>query len=859
MPVDWDQLITSYLHDPPGKAFDLRTHETRASQLLSIALGEAKSRQQLHVETRTEDTLASRLERVVPLPPPGANFELAVGVENEQLQIRHPFSGKSRSLHVGALLTSDDEQATLRELVVDLDPPRARAMLIWRRWRERLMQRQREWGLLPADTRLPDHTIWNHTDAVMGIAGAKDQHGITLLSFSLGPVQPFIAAARTVRDLWTGSYLLSWLTFAAMKPILQAFGPAAVVMPALRGNPLMDHWLRSLRFDECPDAPCLLEDRLDSPPTEQLLSPCLPNRFIALVPLGREGESADEMAKQCQQSCREEWLRICDTVRRRFDQALRHGDVPHSAGWDRLWDAQVGSFFEMHTATLPLNDCTDETLGPLLAESGGFEDAFGDVAQVRRLADAIPPTRYDQRHAGQWMGAVELLGRLMAAHRSLRPLPSYDAAADQGNWPGKCSLLGTYEQLGPGERGQADQFWNQAAQLDIRGVRLGQRERLCAVSLVKRFAWSAYLADQLKCDVKDLKYPDTATVAATVWLRENDLTRDAYSDWSGQWLHWSKPQSDDPEEPSIPSELWARIRQARQQNAPPAYYAILMMDGDHMGRWLRGDQSPTVRDALAEKLRRYYEGLPQAAEGLRARRPLGPAMQMALSEALTNFALHAVPRIVREHQGTLIYAGGDDVLALLPTTTALACAVALQQAYRQDWDDDGRLFMGERATLSAGLAAVHYKEDLRVSLQAARNAEKLVKQTGRNALGLRIVRRSGEDSSVVVGWSEVAQVQALVDDFLGDGQRRGASDRWAYRLRAELPTLQGLPQTAFEAELCRLLARMEQPPEGFSDRVVELWKQYSDFCTQLNRQIEPLASFVTLCQSASFLARGRDQ
>ena len=36
-------------------------------------------------------------------------------------------------------------------------------------------------------------------------------------TFQLGPVQSFIESARTVRDLWTGSFILSWLTVTALK------------------------------------------------------------------------------------------------------------------------------------------------------------------------------------------------------------------------------------------------------------------------------------------------------------------------------------------------------------------------------------------------------------------------------------------------------------------------------------------------------------------------------------------------------------------------------------------------------------------------------------------------------------------
>lgn len=39
----------------------------------------------------------------------------------------------------------------------------------------------------------------------------------SLLKFQIGPVQDFIAAARSTRDLWSGSYLLSWLVAAGIK------------------------------------------------------------------------------------------------------------------------------------------------------------------------------------------------------------------------------------------------------------------------------------------------------------------------------------------------------------------------------------------------------------------------------------------------------------------------------------------------------------------------------------------------------------------------------------------------------------------------------------------------------------------
>jgi CRISPR-associated protein Cmr2 len=111
---------------------------------------------------------------------------------------------------------------------------------------------------------------------------ANAQRNDALLSFSLGPVQTFIGAARSVRDLWTGSYLLSWLTFRALLPVLEQHGPGALVFPDVSENPL---WLWEQKKP--------LQDRLT------LLEPCLPNRFLAEVPADGRGLSAGEEGAAC--------------------------------------------------------------------------------------------------------------------------------------------------------------------------------------------------------------------------------------------------------------------------------------------------------------------------------------------------------------------------------------------------------------------------------------------------------------------------------------------------------------------------------------------------------------------------------
>jgi CRISPR-associated protein Cmr2 len=854
MPMDWDDLLLAYLHDPPDKALDIRGHLFQAEQCASVAIGRQVDRGEFK---KWEDQLASAYERL-PTPNPGGGHQWAVGPEDGRLVVRHPLSGQERHLDIGDSRIS--VASTIEDLVAGRDDPRHRFLILWRMLPERLGA---PFNQLPADTRTPDHTIWHHLDITAGLTAAGNDRAF--LSFHLGPVQSFIAAARTVRDLWTGSAILSWLTFQAMLPIIEELGPTAMVFPALRGSPLMDLWLHKNK--------CLPEGKTQEP------APCLPNRFLALVPGGKGGGQALDLARRCEDEAREGWLRLADRVRKKVNASLQ----PLCHDWDRRWDEQIGSFFEFRTAVCPWGEATEQEMAALLADQGKtLTDAFPDAGKVRSLADTIPRADrpgYQQNQAGLWQARVELAGRIMEAQRSVRHVPAVPVATPV---PGKCGLMGSYEQMGPAGLKESAAFWEQARRsIDnaekLGGVRLGKRERLCAVALAKRFAVPALLSEELGLpDGK--RFPDTATVAAAVWLQvagiDPQQVRSSQRAWSGQWLHWRRRDQDKDEEPA-PEEFWKSLKAAKKKHgAPPAYYAVLAMDADQMGKWLRGENAPAIRESYHPKMIEYFSGLPNGSELLNARRPVGPAMHAAISEALTNFAVHVVPHIVAKHQGTLIYAGGDDVLALLPARCAPACAHELYLAFRGDpsvnngapegfyrHGDRELLMMGPKATLSAGVAVVHYKEDLRLALEAAGRAEKRAKESGRNAWQIEIMRRSGDHSALLCLWPDVQDCVELMRAF-----DKGASDRWTYRLRALAPTLSALPQEAVQAEIKRQVNRGEEESRRLLGEDKErsageiMAEKYAGFMKRREkRETHGLAEFVTFCQSAGFLVRGRDR
>ena len=154
---------------------------------------------------------------------------------------------------------------------------------------------------------------------------------------------------------------------------------------------------------------------------------------------------------------------------------------------------------------------------------------------------------------------------------------------------------------------------------------------------------------------------------------------------------------------------------------PLPYYAYLLADGDNMGAAI--DNIGNQQD------------------------------HVALAAALNAFA-GGCRKIVEEHQGTLIFSGGDDVLALLPLHQALACSRALASEFK---GKVGRYKTqnNHSPTLSVGLAISHCREPMSEARALAERAEKMAKShPGKNALAVIVAKRSGGDLALVGSWDE---------------------------------------------------------------------------------------------------------
>lgn len=158
----------------------------------------------------------------------------SVDYKDNGLEISHLLSGAK--LHIKIPQHSElianrksflqQQETRLRE-VIPAEAKTSVKRLFWWLWRclpEAACQLLRDESLLlmPAETRLPDSSIWSHASITAALAGALAGYDLTtadleqrwssertlshpyLATFSFSPVQELIKASRKMRDFWAG-------------------------------------------------------------------------------------------------------------------------------------------------------------------------------------------------------------------------------------------------------------------------------------------------------------------------------------------------------------------------------------------------------------------------------------------------------------------------------------------------------------------------------------------------------------------------------------------------------------------------------------------------------------------------------
>lgn len=196
---------------------------------------------------------------------------------------------------------------------------------------------------------------------------------------------------------------------------------------------------------------------------------------------------------------------------------------------------------------------------------------------------------------------------------------------------------------------------------------------------------------------------------------------------------------EDPRSDSVSPEIGKALQslQKTADSKPGAYAAVLVGDGDHMG--LAIDKIPTI-------------------EG-----------HQTFGRYLSEFSCEAGV-IVAKHQGSLIYSGGDDVMAYLPLNAFAECCYELQDSFKKLMAKalaEINVAVPNPPTFSAGVAIVHHSCPLSRAHELARSAEKMAKaEGGRDALAIIQDKRSGAPRPALGKWGQCyPDLQSMVQLF----------------------------------------------------------------------------------------------
>ncbi|NPV08294.1 MAG: type III-B CRISPR-associated protein Cas10/Cmr2 [Anaerolineae bacterium] len=502
-----------------------------------------------------------------------------------------------------------------------------------------------------------------------------------------------------------------------------------------------------------------------------------PNKLVAVVPR----ERAADLGRAAEDALHRRWSQI---VAAAGGNALAHGLPGHDdPGWQSIWRRQ--------TAPRYLWQCfwAAARIGP-----DGYKGAY---QQASRALDA--------------------------AKRSRLFLPAEE-------WGTKDSLSGQREALHrQGER--ASDYWRQVSNLPrVTGALLRPfgRERLDAIGTVKRF-WPHRDSFLSTSSIASQPFLDAAREQAPAQLQ---AYRQDLGTFLGRWLHEPRTDPDWPydgdllfQETLTPERLQASYRSGIETAAlgpplqalkklhrtvgfpPSPYYAVVALDGDSVGEHI---------SKLLE------EGNPQEAH-------------CQFGQKLSDFA-DVVQKVAALHSVSLVYNGGDDVLALAPASSALPFAHELAQEFHRV----------TAATASAGIAIAHHLSPLDAALEQAHQAQNLAKDIpGKDAVCVTLMRRGGEAITARGPWCSVIANLDQVTQYLAARKLSARLPYDIWQLAYAIPDANDM----LRAELRRLVGRRAEALSG--QQANALTEALGRWAEALTETVEGLAQWLII---ARFLA-----
>lgn len=569
--------------------------------------------------------------------------------------------------------------------------------------------------------------------------------GKQCLVFSLGPVQGFIAESRRTADGWMGSYMLAYLV-----------GRAMMAVEKMPGVTLVEPHPGAVMYRAMSDPTSLT-------PGDDRTVAAIPNTILLRVD---SAVSVDVVGKACFEATRAGWSELSDAVWNAIPK-----QIAAAPGVKALWDAQTGRHWERYWAS---GDSPAEAYMNLVGRKGlrDFDrwEEEGDRCTVcgQRTPlvseDVLAGASSVQEATRQCWGAKKGWARLFIQ------LPNVPRTLMRSDGSERlCSIClikrlvpwtdNPIRQLWPGDAGPIAAFPSTATMCTVLyrcDLVLGatRDERL-------RKAMDAYWAE-LQSAAPELVQPRMSLNAFQAWSKASHQCRKAQPNWTivekilrldGDFFLYGESVKNEHGLNDVQHQKVYGAYRAVQDAArsakvpdPPIYWALLTMDGDSMGRFLR-----EVEKQL-------------------------PGRTGEISRVLNEFA-QDVPRIVSEYDGRTLFAGGDDVVALFPFTRVLRAAEDLRVSFRErfvKWFEVEKgttpsLVIDSLPTLSAAIIYAHHQAPLgrviRESHAVLKTWAKLA--AGRDAVAIQRFGRGGPVQTFAAKWErEGSQLVTRIEEAL---------------------------------------------------------------------------------------------
>lgn len=532
--------------------------------------------------------------------------------------------------------------------------------------------------------------------------------GVKYFHFTLGPVQSFVAQARRTKDFWAGSFLLAYLSGVAMAATRQQGG--AILFP--------------LPDQEFLDA--ITGNKRGGPKQGNI-----PNRFKAEVPDSFQ-------PREIVDTVREVWAALAEKV---WEQDLSDYEDTVTR---TIWDRQVNGFWEMSWALSP-----DGSAADLLDRRKNWRTYIAQDEPGQKCAIMAGIQELSGEEAAQSKAQKAFWKTLRASKKSF----DFDLGENE-----RLSALAFIKRRFIRYFGD---FRYQSKTIEAHGW--GLSSNVPSVALLAAAPWLANVASHPKMiDLIEAAKGLGATempLSQLRMLRESKNSEVFRLDGAILFDTLLDNRNIYPDE-SVANRAKAALRPLYVDERPSPFYAVLMMDGDHLGKQMSD----------ADK-------------------------QEGISESLQKFTA-SVEGIVDEYSGFLIYAGGDDVLAVLPLETALSCAAKLRARYEEVFRKHPTI----ETSISAAIVYSHIKNPLHAVLHDIHELldDVAKERTGRNAIAIETLKPGGVQQIWSKKWAEALDengevlLEKLALAYRRQSEGGQFSSGFFYRIREIMEIVEGI-------------------------------------------------------------------